>query len=211
MGKAKKWKVKKQRRPLAEGDKRDFGDERGEHRGNLNVRDIAPRGSPELNGSYNKENEKTKSPNWGGRRPNQTGRPRIYQSDEERRAAAASRRRAARASAKAGTPKLTAVPRDVPSRSSWGGARPGAGRPMIFKTPEERRRRNRELSRESALRWWSNPENVRRYEESRARANQQLFTQRQAVEELEQKRSNRAKIDEWEQLKRALQEQQFKR
>ena len=96
------------------------------------------------------EASKLRSANWGGRRVNQIGRPRLYDNDEERRAAAAARRKVARAAAKNPPPK----PRDRPPKkepgSSWGGARSGAGRPLIYKTKEERRARNSELSQQSS-------------------------------------------------------------
>lgn len=103
------------------------------------------------------------------------------------------------------------MPAEVPKRSSWGGARAGAGRPMIYKTAEDRRRRKRELSHLRFLQWLSKPENARRYEESRAQAEEQRVAIRKALAELEQKRtSHQSKNDEWEQLKRRLREQHLK-
>jgi hypothetical protein len=119
---------------------------------------------------------KERSPNWGGRRANQTGRPRLYSSDEERLAAVATRRRAARAVTRNPPPKPRGrLPKEEP-KGSWGGARKGAGRPLIYKTPEERRARNSELSRLGMERWLSNPENARLVEESRQ--NRTVFANR---------------------------------
>jgi len=92
------------------------------------------------------------SPNWGGRRANQTGRPKLYGSDEERLAAAAARRRTARAAAKNPAAKQLGLPPKEGSISSWGGARSRAGRPLIYTTREERRARASELSQQSSAR-----------------------------------------------------------
>jgi len=95
---------------------------------------------------------KLRSTNWGGRRTNQTGRPKLYDSDEERLAAAAARRRAARVAVKKPLPKPRGRPTKEETESSWGGARNGAGRPPNYQTVEERRARNSELSRLSSER-----------------------------------------------------------
>jgi|GEM_PF-2848088 len=108
-----------------------------------------------------------RSANWGGRRENQTGRPKLYTSDEERRAAAAARRRATRAAEKNPPPVSRGRPPKERPKNSWGGARNGAGRPLLYKSPEERRARNREISRQSFERWIAIPENARLVEESR--------------------------------------------
>jgi hypothetical protein len=91
----------------------------------------------------------------------------LYDSDEARRAAAAARRRAARAATKNPSSTPRARPTKEILKNSWGGARKGAGRPLLYKTPEERRARNREISRQSFERWIAIPENARFVEESR--------------------------------------------
>jgi len=94
-----------------------------------------------------------RSANWGGRRANQTGRPKLYDSDEERREAATTRRQAARAAPKEPPPKPRGrVPKEE-VKNSWGGARSGAGRTLIYKTREQRLARNSELSQQSSARW----------------------------------------------------------
>ena len=99
-----------------------------------------------------RESSKQRSANWGGRRANQTGRTKLYDSDEERRAAAATRRRAARAAAKKPPPKPRGRPPVEQLKKSWGGARSGSGRPLIYKTKEERRARNSDLTKQSSAR-----------------------------------------------------------
>lgn len=93
-----------------------------------------------------------RSPNWGGRRANQTGRPKLYDSDDERLAAAAARRRNARATAKNPVAKQSGRPQKEGPKNSWGGARSGAGRPLHYTTGEERRARDSELSQQSSAR-----------------------------------------------------------
>jgi len=93
-----------------------------------------------------------RSPNWGGRRANQTGRPKLYDSDEERLAAAAARRRISRAAAKNPPAKQRERPPKEKPKKSWGGARSGAGRHLLYKTREERRARDSELSQQSSAR-----------------------------------------------------------
>lgn len=93
-----------------------------------------------------------RSPNWGGRRANQTGRPKLYGSDEERLAAAAVRRRTSRAADEKPPAKKSRQPPKEKSKKSWGGARSGAGRPLLYTTREERRARDSELSQQSSAR-----------------------------------------------------------
>ena len=117
--------------------------------------------------SNSRELPSERNANWGGRRDNQTGRPKLYASDEERKAAAAARRRATRAATKNPPPVPRGrPPKEIP-KNSWGGTRKGAGRPPLYKTPEERRARNREISRQRFERWIAIPENALLVEESR--------------------------------------------
>lgn len=124
-------------------------------------------GVPTPHPSNSRELPRQTNANWGGRRANQTGRPKLYASDEERRAAAAARRRATRAATKNPAPVPRGRPPKESPKNSWGGARKGAGRPLLYKTPAERRARNREISRQSFERWITIPENARLVEESR--------------------------------------------
>lgn len=149
---------------------------------------------------------KIRSPNWGGPRSNQTGRPKLYHSDEERRVAAAARRRAGRENP-GGLPTVSAVlQKQSPGKTSWGGARAGAGRPLIYKTQEERNARNMELKRQRSIRRWANPEYVRRYEETRAK--RQEFTARRAAGVQERPLSDQSEIDEWQRLKALFQDRE---
>jgi len=122
--------------------------------GNLTEDSPASTPCPDMSASSStpRETSNQRSANWGGRRANQTGRPKLYDNDEERRAAAAARRRAARMAIKDPPRQPRGRPPKKEATSSWGGARSGAGRPLIYKTREERRARNSELSQQSSAR-----------------------------------------------------------
>jgi hypothetical protein len=112
------------------------------------------------------ETSKPRSANWGGRRTNQTGRPKLYDSDEERLAAAAARRRAMRSGVNNPPPKRRGRPPTEEPKSTWGGVRSGSGRPLIYKTREERLARNNELSKQNSARWRARKDVVRLIENS---------------------------------------------